>query len=142
MIFDLKRFGVSLGVNYLVKRIDDDKFWSDLLRKYLKPQLDDLDPLMLVQSFQDNYDFKLLLQADHIDKFKEFTKGNEDLLVKIKEKSRLKMIAFEWTWIEEWFRKDHPSLLGIINNHPRKEEFQKYITDGILDLSKKFTNSF
>ena len=142
MPIDWKRFAVGLGVNYLVKRIDDDQFWSDLLRKYLKPQLDEIEPLLLVQSFQDNYDFKLLLQEEHIDKFKEFVKGNEDLMVKLKDKSRLKMIAFEWSWIEEWFRKDHKNLLAIINNHPRKKEFQIYITNGILDLAKKFVNSF
>lgn len=142
MPIDWKRFAVGLGVNYLVKRIDDDQFWSDLLRKYLKPQLDEIEPLLLVQSFQDNYDFKLLLQEQHIDKFKEFVKGNEDLMVKLKDKSRLKMIAFEWSWIEEWFRKDHKNLLAIINNHPRKKEFQNYITNGILDLAKKFVNSF
>lgn len=142
MPIDWKRFAVGLGVNYLVKRIDDDQFWSDLLRKYLKPQLDEIEPLLLVQSFQDNYDFKLLLQEEHIDKFKEFVKGNEDLMVKLKDKSRLKMIAFEWSWIEEWFKKDHKNLLAIINNHPRKKEFQNYITNGILDLAKKFVNSF
>lgn len=142
MPIDWKRFAVGLGVNYLVKRIDDDQFWSDLLRKYLKPQLDEIEPLLLVQSFQDNYDFKLLLQEQHIDKFKEFVKGNEDLMVKLKDKSRLKMIAFEWSWIEEWFKKDHKNLLAIINNHPRKKEFQNYITNGILDLAKKFVNSF
>jgi len=142
MPIDWKRFAVGLGVNYLVKRIDDDQFWSDLLRKYLKPQLDEIEPLLLVQSFQDNYDFKLLLQEQHIDKFKEFVKGNEDLMVKLKDKSRLKMIAFEWSWIEEWFKKDHKNLLAIINNHPRKKEFQIYITNGILDLAKKFVNSF
>lgn len=142
MPIDWKRFAVGLGANYLVKRIDDDQFWSDLLRKYLKPQLDEIEPLLLVQSFQDNYDFKLLLQEEHIDKFKEFVKGNEDLMVKLKDKSRLKMIAFEWSWIEEWFKKDHKNLLAIINNHPQKKEFQIYITNGILDLAKKFTNSF
>lgn len=142
MSIDWKRFAVGLGVNYLVKRIDDDQFWSELLRKYLKPQLDEIEPLLLVQSFQDNYDFKLLLQEEHIDKFKEFVKGNEDLMVKLKDKSRLKMIAFEWSWIEEWFKKDHKNLLAIINNHPRKKEFQNYITNGILDLAKKFVNSF
>jgi len=142
MPIDWKRFAVGLGVNYLVKRIDDDQFWSDLLRKYLKPQLDEIEPLLLVQSFQDNYDFKLLLQEQHIDKFKEFVKGNEDLMVKLKDKSRLKMIAFEWSWIEEWFKKDHKNLLAIINNHPQKKEFQIYITNGILDLAKKFVNSF
>ena len=142
MPIDWKRFAVGLGVNYLVKRIDDDQFWSDLLRKYLKPQLDEIEPLLLVQSFQDNYDFKLLLQEQHIDKLKEFVKGNEDLMVKLKDKSRLKMIAFEWSWIEEWFKKDHKNLLAIINNHPRKKEFQNYITNGILDLAKKFVNSF
>lgn len=142
MSIDWKRFAVGLGVNYLVKRIDDDQFWSDLLRKYLKPQLDEIEPLLLVQSFQDNYDFKLLLQEQHIDKFKEFVKGNEDLMVKLKDRSRLKMIAFEWSWIEEWFKKDHKNLLAIINNHPRKKEFQNYITNGILDLAKKFVNSF
>ncbi len=142
MSIDWKRFAVGLGVNYLVKRIDDDQFWSDLLRKYLKPQLDEIEPLLLVQSFQDKYDFKLLLQEEHIDRFKEFVKGNEDLMVKLKDKSRLKMIAFEWSWIEEWFKKDHKNLLAIINNHPQKKEFQIYITNGILDLAKKFVNSF
>ncbi len=139
---DWKRVVVGFGADYLLKKIDDDKFWSDLLRKSVNPQLDKLSPLLLVQSFQDKYDFKLLLGSEHIDRLREFTQGNEDLLQKLKQRSQLKMIDFEWSWIEEWFSKDHKNLLAIINNHPEKEEFQKYITEGILDLSKKFVNSF
>jgi len=137
-----KRFAVGFGADYLLRHIDDDQFWSDLLRKSVKPQLDELDPLLLVQSFQDKFDFKLLLGAEHIDRVKEMIHGNEDLLVRLKDRSRLKLIQFEWIWIEDWFKKDHKNLLAIINNHPKKEEFQIYITEGIRDLAKKFVNSF
>ncbi len=142
MEYDWKRFAVAFGANIFLRHIDDDKFWSDILRKTLKPQLDQIDPLLMVQSFQENYDFKKMLEPDHIKSIYEITEGNEDLLVKLKQRSKLKMVSFSWKWIEEWWQKDHKDLLAIVENHPDRERFRNYIVKGVKELAEKFQNSF
>ncbi len=73
MEYNWKRFAVGFTAKIFERHIDDDKFWSDLLSKALKPQLDELDPLLLVQSFQENYDFKKMLEPEHIKDIYEIT---------------------------------------------------------------------
>lgn len=139
--FDKRRFFVAFGVKYLERHLDDDQFWADLLRKKLNPKLRQVDPLLLVQSFQDNYDLKKLLIADDIQTMKNMTEGNEDLLVKLKEKASMQLANFEWSWIEEWWKKDHPKLLAVVENHPEVVKFKAYLKEGIHGLSKTITES-
>jgi len=137
-----KRFFVALGAKYLERHIDDDQFWAELLRKKLNPKLKQVDPLLLVQSFQDNYDFKKLVIAEDLQTIKNMTEGNEDLLQKLKEKAQMRIGSFEWSWIEEWWKKDHPGLLAVVNNHPKSKEFRIYLTNGIEGLAKTITETF
>lgn len=139
---DLKRFGVAFGAKYLERHLDDDKFWSDLLRRRLNPMLKEVDPILLVQYFEEKLDFTKLLNNDHLDMIKNYTEGNEDLLQKLKSRVERKLIQFEWSWIEEWWKKDHPDLLGVVINHPSKSEFEKYLKKGIEALSIQVKNSF
>ena len=139
---DLKRFGVAFGAKYLERHLDDDKFWSDLLRRRLNPMLKEVDPILMVQYFEEKLDFTKLLNSDHLDIIKQYTEGNEDLLQKLKSRIERKLIQFEWSWIEQWWKKDHPDLLGVVINHPSRIEFQQYLKNGIEDLSKQVKNTF
>lgn len=141
MEIDWKRFGVAFGAKYLERHIDDDEFWAQLLRRTLKPALKELNPLLMVQSFEENYDFKRMLESEHLEMFHNMIEGNEDLLVKLKEKSREKMIGFSWDWIEVWWKKDHPNLLAMVLNYPEPEKMKKYVENGVRELADHFTNS-
>ena len=140
--FNRNRFFVAFGAKYLERHLNDDKFWAELLTKKLNPKLKLVEPLLLVQSFQDNYDFKKLMIAEDLQTIKNMTEGNEDLLQKLKEKAHMQIGNFEWSWIEEWWKKDHPGLLAVVKNHPKSKEFMIYLTNGIEGLAKTITDSF
>ena len=140
--FNTNRFIVSVTAKVLNRRIDDDEFWSDLLRKNLNKRLKNLDPILLVEYFEKNEPFDTIFNSSDLDKIHKIVKGNEDLLVKLKQKAQLKLKSFEWSWIEIWWKKDHPILLGVVRNHPKSEDFKKYLTEQITKLSRNITNSF
>lgn len=140
--FNWKRFAVSAGAKYLESKIDDDEFWSDLLRKKINPKLKELHGLVLVEYFEKNMPFDQIFGSGDLEKIHNLTEGNEDLLVKLRLKAELSLKSFEWSWIENWFKKDHPILLGVIINHPRSEEFKKYLVFQIGNLSRNITKSF
>ena len=140
--FNKKRFMVAFGAKYLERHLDDDQFWSDLLRKKLNPKLKEVDPLLLVQSFEDNYDLKKLLIADDLQTITNMTEGNEDLLQKLKAKADMQLGNFEWSWIREWWKKDHPGLLAVVENHPEAVKFEDYLREGIKGLAKTITETF
>ncbi len=139
--FDKNRFLVGFGAKYLERHLEDDQFWSDLLRKNVNPKLAELNPILLVEYFEKNMEFDKIFGHGDIDRIHEMVEGNEDLLVKLKQKAELNLRSFEWNWIEDWFKKDHQEILGVIINHPRSEEFKKYLTDQIAKLSKNITES-
>lgn len=137
----LKRFAVGFGAKYLERHLDDPKFWADLLKKNINPMLKEVHPLLLCESFENNSSFKDLFLSGHMNKIQEMVEGNEDLLEKLKQKAKLSLVSFEWLWIEEWWNNDHPELLGVVINHPKPEEFKKYLLKEISDLAKTVTNS-
>ena len=142
MNFDKNRFMVALGAKYLERHIDDEKFWSDLIRKNINPMLKEVHPLLLSEYFDNNKSFQDIFVTDHLNKIKTMVEGNEDLLVKLKQKAELSLMSFEWSWIEEWWKKDHIELLSVVENHVKSEEFKKYLTSQISALAKKVKNSF
>ncbi len=140
--FDKNRFFVAFGAKYLERHLDDDEFWSDLLRKNINPRLKELNPILLVEYFEGNQPFDKIFDHSDMDRIHKMTEGNEDLLVKLKEKAQLNLKSFEWSWIEKWWKKDHPKLLGVVRNHPKSQEFKIYLTQQISKLSKNITDSF
>ena len=140
--FNKNRFFVAFGAKYLERHLDDDEFWSDLLRKNINPRLKELNPILLVEYFEGNQLFDKIFDHTDMDRIHKMTEGNEDLLVKLKEKAQLNLKSFEWSWIEVWWKKDHPKLLGVVRNHPKSQEFKIYLTIQITKLSKNITDSF
>ena len=142
ILFNKSRFIVAFGAKYLERHLEDEQFWSDLLRKTLNPKLKAVEPLLLVQSFQDNIDFKKLLIAEDLQTIQNMTEGNEDLLQKLKAKAKMQIGNFEWSWIELWWKKDHPGLLAVVDNHPEAERFRSYLKKGIHGLAESITETF
>lgn len=130
-----------VGAKYIEKRIDDDKFWSEVLRMVLNPKIGKMYSQELVYAFEKNMDLSDLYRQDHTEAMKNLAKGNEDVLVKIKHKLAFSLPMFTWEWIEDWWKKDQPKLLAIINNHPKSPEFKRWMVEGIRKLCLKISET-
>lgn len=132
-----KRFGGKL----LMRNLGNDKFWSDILRTVLNPKIGKMYSQELVYAFEKNMKLSDLYRVEHTEAMKEVAEGNEDVMAKIKEKLHFSTSLFTWEWIEDWWKKDQPKLLGIVMNHPRSPEFRRWLVEGIKDLCAKIAET-
>ena len=132
-----KRFGAKL----IERRMDDDNFWTEILRTVMNPKIGKMYSQELVYAFEQNMNLADLYRTDHTEALRNLAKGNEDVMVKIKKKVGYSVTLFTWKWIEEWWQKDQPKLLGIVINHPRAPEFKLWLVEGIKGLCKKIAET-
>lgn len=132
-----KRALIGGLAHYIEGKMDDDEWWASVLRSSINPSLKKIDPMDLYTAFETKMELSSLIGVTHVSKVHNFLQGNEDIIERVKKKMQKKLPSFEWTWIDDWWKKDHPQLRGIVINHPKSGEFKLWLCSEIVKMTKQ-----